>query len=107
MWASLQFFLRGFAFQRLGQAEVQHFNLAIGCELDVGGLQIAMNNPALMRILHGFSNLRRYGQGVLERKRSLPDAFTQRRPFDQFYHQRRRAVRFLQAVDSGNVGMVK
>ena len=38
--------------QCLGQTEIQHARLAVGIDEDVAGLEVAMNDPPLMGVLH-------------------------------------------------------
>ena len=47
------------AFPRLGEAEVEHFDLAVGRELDVGGLEVAVDDALLVRFLERRGDLRR------------------------------------------------
>ena len=46
-------------------------------------------------------------QGLIDRNRTFCDAIGQCRPFDQFEHERRGAVRALEAVDGCDVGVVQ
>ena len=52
--------------QRLGQAEVQHLDGAVGTQLDVGRLQIAVDDAVLVRELHGVGDLSRDGDGLVD-----------------------------------------
>ena len=70
----LQFLFGGLAFQRLRQAKVQEFDLALRCQLYVRGLQIAMNDAALMGVFKPVGNLLCKGQSFLKGNRPLADA---------------------------------
>jgi hypothetical protein len=84
-------------------AEVQHLDCSVFTNLDVRWLQIAMNNPALMRELHGFGDLARNRQCIFQRNRTLCEAFGERGTFHQFEDQRA----ILHAVDRGDVGVIQ
>jgi hypothetical protein len=52
-------------------------------------------------------NLPRNWERIIDREWPFADAVGESRAFDQFHHQRRRAVALLQAVDLCDVGMVQ
>ena len=60
--------------ERFGETEVQHLHHAVGAHLDVGGFQIAMNDPLLVRGFEGFGDLPGDGQRFIERDRAAGDA---------------------------------
>ena len=91
----------------LGQAEVQHLHRAVVAHLDVGRLEIAVNDAALVRGFQRLGNLSRDRQGFIDRDRALCDAIRERHPLDQLHHQRLHAVRLLEAVDGGDVRMIE
>ena len=66
-----------------------------------------MDDPLLMGGFEGFGDLLRDRQGFVNGDRPLGDAIRQGRPLDQFEDQRLRALRFFQAVDVPDVGMVQ
>ena len=85
---------------RLGQAEVEHLHEAIGGDLDVGGLQIAMDDAALVRRLERLGDLPRDRQRLGERHArrratALGDAVSV--ALDQLHDQRVDAVVLLRA----------
>ena len=47
------------------------------------------------------------GKRLVERNRTLRNPVGERRPFDQFEHERADAVRFFQAVDRADVRMIQ
>ena len=55
----------------LGQAEVQHLDGAVGANLDVCWLEIAVNDPALVRRLQRVGDLTRDRQHVIQRASRL------------------------------------
>ena len=51
---------------RFGQPEVQDLHRAVGSQLDVRRLQVAMDDSLLVRRFEGFSNLSRDGKGLVD-----------------------------------------
>jgi len=103
----LQYFVARFAFQRLGQTEVQYFHLAIGPLLHVRGFQIAVNDAALMRVFEPASDLLSKQQCFLNGKRFPLDSLGQSWPVNEFHDQRASAVRFFQPVKRSNVRTIE
>jgi len=89
--------------QRLGQAKVQHLHLALAGELNVGRLQVAVNNAALVGVLDRLGELARQRHRLFQRQRPPPNALCQRLPLHQLHRQR--AV--LEAVHRRDPGMVQ
>ena len=59
--------------------EVQHLHGAVGAHLDVGGLQIAVNDALLVRRFERLGDLLRDRQRLVDRNRPLCDSIGQRR----------------------------
>src|SRR5262249_5977077 len=53
-------------FPRLGETEVEHLHRSAGGNLDVGRLQVAMNDALLMRGLERLGNLSTNGNRILD-----------------------------------------
>ena len=68
--------------ERLGQPKIQHLDGAVSAHLDVGRLQVAMNDPLLMRGLQRLRDLLGDRQRLVDRDRALGDSVRQRRPLD-------------------------
>ena len=67
--------------ERLREPEVEHLDRAVGPDLDVGRLQIAMDDALLVRGFERLGDLPRDGQRFVERKASARDALGEgRRP---------------------------
>ena len=49
--------LRRFGGERFGEAEVEDLEAAIRGDLEVGGLEVAMDDAALVRVLQGIDQL--------------------------------------------------
>ena len=93
--------------QRLGETEVEDLDSALLGQLDVGGLQVAMDDAALVGVFERLRDLPRDPQGFFERDRALSDAVLKRRALDQLHDQRAGRVRVFEAVDRGDVRMIQ
>ena len=56
---------------QLRQAEVEHLDQAVRPQLDVGRLQIAMDDPQFVRGLERLGDLPRNGQRLVQRNRAM------------------------------------
>ena len=92
---------------RFRQAEVQHLDRAIGSQLDVRGLEIAMDDPLLVCRFERFGNLLRDGQRLVERDRAARDALRQVVALDQLHHDRAHTAAFFEAVDVRDVRVIE
>ena len=72
----------------LGQAEVEHLDGAVGPDLDVGRLEIAMNDALLVRGFERLGDLPRDRERLVERERPARDAVGERLALDQLHHER-------------------
>ena len=75
------------------------FTVPSPAHLDVRGLEIAMDDALLVRGFERLGDLFRDRQRLVERNRAPRDAVRQRRPFDEFQHERRHAAGVFEAVD--------
>ena len=75
--------------ERLREAEVEHLHGAGGGQLDVGRLQIPMNDAALVRRLERFGDLpRQIGSASSSGMAPLRDPIRQCRAVDELHHER-------------------
>ena len=81
--------------------------MAILRQLYVRGLQIAMNDAALMRVLERRSDLQGDWQRLFKGQRPWPDPLGQHGPFHQLQGKRARPMGFFEAIKHRNVGMVQ
>src|SRR5262249_40918711 len=89
------------------EAEVQNFHGAVVPDLDVRGLQIAMDDSLFVRGFEGVSDLPADGQRIVERDGTLSDAIRQRRALDQLHHQPVNETGVFDAVDVGDVRVIE
>ena len=99
---------------RFREPEVQHLHRAVPTDLDVRGLQIAMDDALLVRGFQGRRDLLRDRQRVGERHRTARDVHRQILALDELHDQGARARlsrvrrrRLFDPVDRGNVRMVQ
>ena len=91
----------------LRQPEIQHLDRTVGSHLDVGRLEIAVDDPLLVRRFEGLGDLLRDRPRLVYRDRTLPDSIGQRRPLDQFQDQRGYAAGLFQPVDAADVWVIQ
>src|SRR5262245_56650979 len=92
---------------RLRQTEVEHLDDSIWCDLDVRGLEIAMDDPSLVCRVEGFGDLLCDQQRLVDRDSARRDALGQRRTLDQLHHQRTRAFAFFETVNRRDVRVIE
>ena len=96
----------------LGEAEVEHLDLAVGRQLDVGGLQVAVDDAVLVRLLERLGDLLRDRDRFVHGDRAAREAFREVLAGDELHRQeveggavgQRRA---LESVDVGDVRVVE
>jgi hypothetical protein len=87
--------------------KVEHLHVAIVRQPDVSGLQIAMDDPLLMRRVEGVGHLLRDRERLVERERAARQPVREGFAVDQFEDEELLAVRFVETVDRANVRMVQ
>ena len=92
--------------ESLRQPEVEDLHRTVGPHLDIGRFQIAVDDSLLVRGFERLGDLFRDRERFIEWNRALRDSIGKRGTFDQFEHQRRRAIALLEPVNRGNVRMV-
>lgn len=91
----------------LGETEVEHLDCAGGSDLDVRGLQVAVDNPLLVRGFERLDNLSCDGKRLVYGNGTTPDAIGKRFTFDQFHDDRSNDAGTLQPVDLSDVRVVQ
>jgi len=104
------------------ETKVQDLDDAVGRDLDIGRLQIAMDDPFFMRRIERVGNFPREGQrfsqrqsgtGTPQSRRLIPEPRARRKPFSQrlalheLQHERWDAATLFHAVDRADVGMIE
>ena len=87
------------ASRELRQTEVEHLDRAVGRDLDVRGLQVAMDDALLVRGFEGLGDLTRDRQGFVQRNRPTSDPIGQRVALDQFEDERVGLTAVLEPID--------
>ena len=73
----------------LASPKSKHLHRAVGSQLDVRGLQIAVDDPLLVRRFERLRDLLRDRQRLVDGNRPVRDAIGERRSLDQLQHERR------------------
>src|SRR5258708_2757550 len=92
---------------QLGQAEIQHFCLATPGEENIGRLQVAMDDARLVGDLQSVSNLHGDVKNLSAGQWPTGDEVLEGLTFQELHHDEAMAFRFVNFVDSTNVGMVE
>ncbi len=74
---------------RLGQAEVEHLDRTVGTELDVGRLEVAVDDALLVGRLQCLGDLQGDGDGVIDGDRAAFDAIRQVLAVDELHDEER------------------
>ncbi len=72
-------------------------------DLDVRRLDVAVNDPVLVRRFERLGDLLRKGQGFVERNWSARDPLRQVIALDEFHHERESAAALFEPVNRRNV----
>jgi len=89
-----------------GDAEVEELHAAAR-DHHVGGLQIAMDDAAAMRLVQGIDDLDGVRQRLLDRHRPPRETLLQRLTFDVLHHQVLDAILLADVVDRADVWVVE
>ena len=89
------------------EPEIQHLHIAVRGDLDIGGLQIAMNDPLLVGGFQRFSDLPGDLQRLAQGESAARDAIGQRRALDQFENQPAHALAVFQPVNRTDMRMIQ
>src|SRR6266571_3747373 len=104
---NVRLLLAAISLYELGNAKVQNLHASIFGDEDVLRLQVAMDDPFLVRSRQTMRNLDRIVDRFAFRLRRAAQSFAQRLAFEQFRDDVRRAVMRADIVDGKNVGMVQ
>jgi hypothetical protein len=98
---------RDFRVRELREAEVQDFHRSVRPKLDVGRLQVAVDDSMVVRRLERLGDLFRDAQCVLERDCAGPQPLREILALDQLHDEGAYVTGFFKAVDIGDVLMVQ
>ena len=87
------------SFERLGQAEIEHLDLAVRRDLDVGRLQIAVDDPRSCAASSPSASGSAMRSASAIGNRTPREADRQILAFDEFHDERTTAAGFLEPVD--------
>ena len=76
------------------------FTVAVGADLDVGRLEIAMNDALLVCRFEGLGNLLRDGQRLIDLDRATGNPLREILAFDEFHYEREDAGALFESVDA-------
>jgi hypothetical protein len=110
--ASSMYVVSGFSrtvyrIERFRQTEVEDLHFAVGRDLDIRRLEIAMDDAFLVRGFERIGDLPRDHQGFVKGDGARREPIRERGAFDQFEDECGCPVRFFEAVDRTDVGMVQ
>ena len=91
----------------LGQAEVEHFDLTLRRDLDVGGFEIAMDDALRVRRIERVGHLAGQPQRLAHRHRPSRDDVGERVAFDELEHQGPNAVSVFDPVERRDMRMIE
>jgi hypothetical protein len=88
------------------ESEVEHLDEAVARERDIVGLQVAVDDAAIVRSFDRAGNLQRDLQSGLDAQRSSVQPIRERLAVDELEHQHLAAVVVFDAVNRGDVRMI-
>src|SRR6476620_5425732 len=91
----------------LRQTEIENFNMSVARVLDVGRLQVPVNDSLLVRRFQRLSQLLRQRQYFVNRNRSALQSFLQRFSINQLHDNATRAAGLCESEYLSDVGMVQ
>ena len=99
--------LSPFGSQRFGEPEVQHLDRAVAPHFDVCGLEVAMDDPVLVRGFERLCDLSRDRECLFDWNRPAGDVVRKRLAINELQREGICAGVLLEAVDPGNVRVVE
>jgi hypothetical protein len=94
-------------FERLRKTEVEHLHRAVGADLDVGRLQIPVDDSLLVRRVQSLDDLSGDRQCFAHRYGARREPIGERRALHELEDERRGSGAFFDTIDGRNVGMVQ
>ena len=95
-------------FEQLRDPEVEQLGDAVSGDEDVGGLDVAVDDQALMRVMDGVAHLPEHRQPLADRQLPLPAVLVDGRAVHVLHHHERQAVGRGSGVEhAGDVGVIE
>jgi hypothetical protein len=92
---------------RLGEAEIEDLDLALGRELDVPGLEVPVDDSLLVSGLERLGDLAGDGEDLFEREGAALQPLGEILSLDELHDEGADTARLLEAVDRGDVGVLQ
>jgi hypothetical protein len=89
------------------ETEVENFELALGGDLDVRGFEVAVDNALLVGRGEAVGELHRQGDGLVKGEGARLEPLAEILALDQLHHQEAVLTVLLEAVDTGDVGVLQ
>ena len=96
-----------FARVRFRQTEVQHLDPAVGCDLDVAGLQVTVDDALFVSLLDSFGHLSSNVYRLVDGNRTFREPRGKVFTLDELHHQKQLAIGLFQSVERGNAGVIQ
>jgi hypothetical protein len=93
--------------ERFGETKIQHLGRAVGGDHHVGGLQVTMDDAAIVGGLEGLGDLPRDGDRLVDRDRAAGQTRRQRLARDVFHDEISRTFVVGQLVNAGDVRVLE
>jgi hypothetical protein len=94
-------------FSQLRQAEVQNFDLSARRDLDIRGLQVAMDDVLVVGGVERIGDLLRDGEGLIDRDRPMRNPIAERGALDELHDDPAGMRRLFETIDRRNVRMIQ
>jgi hypothetical protein len=91
----------------LGQTEIEDLDAAFGRDLDIGGLEVAVDDALLVRGFERLRDLESQAEGLLDRDRPPLQPIRERVALDQLENEEACLVGFFETVNGRDVRVVE
>jgi hypothetical protein len=93
--------------ERLRDPEIQYFRRAVRPQLDIRGLEIAVDDALVVRRFERLGHLLRDRERLVDRERALRDPIGERRAIDELDHESFRRGGILDPINRSDVRMIE
>ena len=95
------------ALEDFREAEVQELDAPVGRDFDVGGLEVAVDDPLLVRRLERLGDLLRVGERFFEGERAGSEVLREVFALDELHDEKVAPGNFFEGVDGGDSRMIQ